>query len=116
MFLSRQRADLKDLGCPRGQETQRNRENDVFKESVSVVPPWLLLDSPELSWARPGFSGCSVALACSGAAPGLLLAAPTTEPQEQPSDDTQHGKLRPNPALHNEFSEQPGLNQQMLLT
>ena len=74
VFLSRQRADLKDLGCPRGQETQRNRKNELCKGSVIWVSPWLLLGSPGLVLALGLL--CGSGPGSSGTAPGwswLLL-------------------------------------------
>ena len=81
VFLSRQRADFEDLGCPRAPQARFARENlqtRVARNSVIVEVSWLALGSPrgapELSLA---LLGCF----------GLLLAAPgrpqpsTREPQ-----------------------------------
>ena len=70
VFLSRQRADFKDLGYPRAWETRFARENlqtSLPRKSVKVEVSWLALGSPR---------GAPELLGCSWAAPGLLLPAP----------------------------------------
>ena len=61
---------------------------------------------PELSWL---LWAAGVLLGCSWAAPELLPAPPTTEPQAHPEHDTQPGQLPETLALHSEFSKQPGV-------
>ncbi len=58
IFLSRQRADLEDLGCPRAPQARFARGNlqtRVARKSVIVEVFWVTLGSPrvapELSWA-----------------------------------------------------------------
>ena len=81
VFLSRQRADFEDLGCPRAWETRFARENlqtRVARKSVMFGVFWVVLGcplgSPRCSRALLALLGCS----------WLLLVAPsppTREPQ-----------------------------------
>ena len=119
-FLSRQRADFEDLGCPRAPQARFAREDlqtRVARKSVIGEVFWVALGSPRgvpelcwLSWA---------ALGCSGL---LLVAAGRPQPSHQrapesnPTMTTNRGRLPLNLALHREFSKQPGVHHQMRLT
>ena len=116
MFLSRQRADLKDLGCPRGQETQPNRENEVFNESVIWQLRWLLLGSPGLVLAPLAPRLVLELWAAPRAALGWPWLLPPPSPKSPPSNETQNGQLHKTLPLDSEFSRQPGVHQQMHLT